>query len=102
MDKLKIKKLEAKGWKVGTADEFLGLSKEESEYVELKLSLGAKLVQLRKQEKMSQAELARRTESSKSSIAKMEKGDPSISLDLIIRSLFALGAKRSDLKEIIT
>ena len=32
-------KLEAAGWKVGSADEFLGLTPEESAYIEIKLAL---------------------------------------------------------------
>jgi hypothetical protein len=39
MNKLKQKMLEKKGWKVGTAEEFLGLSPVESRYIELKLML---------------------------------------------------------------
>ena len=35
----KHKKIEKAGWKVGSADEFLGLTKEESAYIEMKLSL---------------------------------------------------------------
>jgi len=39
MNKAKWKMLEKKGWKVGTAEEFLGLSPVESRYIELKLTL---------------------------------------------------------------
>ena len=39
MDKAKQKMLEKKGWKVGTAEEFLGLSPAESRYIELKFAL---------------------------------------------------------------
>ena len=39
MNKAKQKKLEKKGWKVGTAEEFLGLSPAESRCIELKLAL---------------------------------------------------------------
>ncbi len=34
----KKKRLEAQGWKVGNAGEFLGLSYEETVYIELKLT----------------------------------------------------------------
>jgi hypothetical protein len=40
MRKTKKKRLEAKGWKVGTAAEFLGLSPDESASVEARLRLG--------------------------------------------------------------
>jgi hypothetical protein len=39
MNKAKRKMLEKKGWKVGTAEEFLGLSPVDSRYIELKLTL---------------------------------------------------------------
>jgi hypothetical protein len=37
MDKKKITKLERKGWKVGDASDFFGLSKDEEAYIELKI-----------------------------------------------------------------
>lgn len=39
MDEIKHKRLEASGWSIGTAEEFLELSPAESELVELKLTL---------------------------------------------------------------
>ena len=39
MNNAKKQRLEAAGWKVGTAAEFLGLSKEEAAFVEMKVSL---------------------------------------------------------------
>jgi ribosome-binding protein aMBF1 (putative translation factor) len=90
MLKSKRQKLEAKGWRVGTAQEFLGLSNEENAYVELRLRLADSLRLRRQRRNLSQAELARMVRSSQSRIAKMEGGDPSVSLDLLIRSLLAL------------
>jgi hypothetical protein len=49
MRKQKKRRLEAKGWKVGTVKEFLGLSNEESAYIELKIKLAAGLRQRRRQ-----------------------------------------------------
>ena len=101
MNKEKRKRLEAKGWKVGSVEEFLGLSEEESKYVELKLKLSQSLKELRQARKLSQTEFAKRIRSSQSRVAKMESGDPSVSLDLLIRSLLALGASNSDLARTI-
>ena len=98
----KRKRLEAKGWKVSSVDDFLQLSPEESAYVELRLKLSNGLKQHRQQRKLTQTELAKRMKSSQSRIAKMESGDPSVSLDLIIRSLLALGASNKDLAKIIS
>jgi len=101
MNKAKRKRLERRGWKVGSASEFLGLSPEESRFIELKLALSHWLRERRETRKLSQMELARRLRSSQSRIAKMEAGDPSVSLDLLIRSLFSLGATKRELARVI-
>jgi DNA-binding XRE family transcriptional regulator len=90
-------KLESKGWKIGSADEFLGLSFEEAAYIEMKLALSEKLKQRRQRKRMSQAELAKLVHSSQSRVAKMEAGDPSVSIDLLIKSLLALGVSKKEL-----
>ncbi len=102
MNKAKRKRLERKGWKIGGADEFLGLSPEESEYIELKLELSRSLRERREAQKLTQTDLAEQLGSSQSRVAKMEAGDPSVSIDLLIRSLFSLGATKRDLARIIT
>jgi ribosome-binding protein aMBF1 (putative translation factor) len=101
MNKAKRKQLERRGWKVGSASEFLGLSPEESRFIELKLALSRWLRERREERNLSQMELARQLRSSQSRIAKMEAGDPSVSLDLLIRSLFSLGATKRDLARVI-
>ena len=90
----KHKKIEKAGWKVGSADEFLGLTKEESAYIEMKLSLSDALKNERIKRQISQVELAKLISSSQSRVAKMEAADPSVSVDLIVRSLLALGVSR--------
>lgn len=102
MRKQKKKRLESKGWKIGTVKEFLGLSSEESAYIELKIKLAAGLKQRRQQKGLSQLDLAAKLQSSQSRVAKMEAGDPSVSLDLLIRSLISLGATERELSQIIT
>ena len=101
MNKAKRKRLERKGWKLGDAEEFLGLSPEESRFIELKLVLSQWLRVRREARKLTQTELAQQLRSSQSRIAKMEAGDTSVSLDLLIRSLFSLGATKRDLARII-
>ena len=78
----KRKALEEKGYFVGSAKEFFGLTKEESEFVELKLALARGLVRTRRRKKMTQVELAKLVKSSQSRVAKMEAGDPTVSMDL--------------------
>lgn len=102
MNKEKQKILEKKGWKFGTVKEFLGLTYEQSTYLELKLKLSANLKKIRTESKLTQVELAKIIKSSQSRVAKLETGDHSVSLDLIIRSLLALGASKKDLARTIT
>ena len=101
MDKKKRLRLEAKGWKVGTVDEFLDLTPEEATYVDLKLALSRRVRELRQTKSLTQVEMAKLLKSSQSRVAKIETGDASVSLDLLIRSLIALGATRRELGRII-
>lgn len=102
MRESKRKRLEAKGWRVGSAAEFLNLSPEEAAYVELKIKLAAKLRQWRVRRRLTQGDLARLVKSSQSRVAKMEAGDPSVSLDLLVRTLLTLGASSREIARIIT
>lgn len=98
----KRRRLAAKGWKVGTTAEFLRLSPEESAYIELKVRLAVGLREFRRRRSLTQADLAKRLQSSQSRIAKMEAGDPSVSLDLLIRSLLTLGVSCRDLSRMMS
>jgi len=102
MKQAKRKKLEAKGWKVGSATDFLGLSPEEEALIELKISLSRSLKELRQSKRMSQVTLAKLIKSSQSRVAKMENASASVSIDLIIKSMLALGASQKDLAKAIS
>jgi DNA-binding XRE family transcriptional regulator len=102
MRKTKRAALEKKGWKVGDAEDFLELTPEEAVYVEMKLRLSDSLRRRRQRRKLTQIEFAKLIKSSQSRVAKMETGDPSVSLDLLIRSLLALGASEKDLAKTIS
>lgn len=97
MNKTKIAKLKAAGFAVGNAQDFLNLTPEESAYVELRLSLAKTLHTYRVKLHLTQAALAKRVHSSQSRVAKMEAGDSSVSVDLMIRSIMALGATPKDI-----
>ena len=102
MSTRKLKRLQAAGWKVGRAKDFLGLSREEAALVELRLSLISAVKKSRLKHGISQIDLAQRLGSSQSRVAKIEAGDPSVSLDLIVRALIAAGATRQDLRKAFT
>ena len=97
MDKRKRAKLRAAGWTVGTPREFLRMSDEEVAFVEFKLALSKTLQALRAAQELSQVDVARRLQSSQSRVAKMEASDPSVSVDLLVKSLFRLGAQPGDI-----
>ena len=101
MNTVKRKRLEKAGWKVGTAEEFLNLSPEEAAYVEVKLNLAKVLSNRRKSLRMTQVALAKKIKSSQSRVAKMEAGDPSVSIDLLVRSLIALGETPTNLQKVL-
>ena len=101
MHRSKRRSLESDGWKFGRPDELLGLSPEEASYIEVKVRLSRALRSMRQGRKLTQTEVARILQSSQSRVAKMEAGDPSVSLDLLIRSHFALGGTTEELAELI-
>jgi predicted XRE-type DNA-binding protein len=101
MDKEKKRKLEAKGYRIGDAKDFLELSPEESAYIDMKMALSQALVQKRKQRRLTQLELARKLNSSQSRVAKMEKGDPTVSVDLLVKALLAMGATNKSIAKTI-
>jgi ribosome-binding protein aMBF1 (putative translation factor) len=97
----KRKRLEAKGWKIGNAREFLKLTDQEEAYVELRLKLADALKRQRMRRNLTQADLAKTMKSSQSRVAKMESGDASVSLDLLVRSLLAIGTSNKELAKVI-
>jgi transcriptional regulator with XRE-family HTH domain len=101
MNNRKKARLEAAGWNVGDAKDFLKLSPPEAAYVELKLALGERLRAVRAVQHLSQAEVAKRLHSSQSRVAKMEAADASVSVDLLLKSLFGLGESVKDLFRIV-
>jgi len=101
MKKAKCAKLEASGWAVGSVKEFLGLSEADAVLIEMKLALSRSLRDRRKKQGLSQVQFAERLQSSQSRVAKMEAGDPSVSMDLLVSSLLLLGASSADLANAI-
>jgi predicted XRE-type DNA-binding protein len=97
MDRRKRAKLRDAGWTVGAPREFLKLSDEEAAFVEFKLALSKTLQALRASQELSQVQAAKRLRSSQSRVAKMEASDPSVSVDLLVKSLFRLGAQPGDI-----
>jgi DNA-binding XRE family transcriptional regulator len=93
----KKQKLRKAGWKLGSAAEFLGLSAEEQALVAMKLDLVQGVRVLRERHRITQAELAKRLGSSQSRVAKLEAGDRSVSMELLMRALLSLGASKKEI-----
>ena len=102
MKTTRVKRLRRAGWRVGSTREFLGLSKDEATLVEVRLALSDSMRRRRVRRGLSQADLATRLGSSQSRVAKMEAADPTVSIDLLVRSLVALGAKPKDIARAIS
>lgn len=93
--------MEAAGWSVGSASDFLGLTPEEERYIETRLLLSNRLKKEREKKHLSQTALAKRIHSSQSRVAKMEANDPSVTVDLLVKALFATGLTTKDLGKLL-
>jgi len=96
MKRTKLQKLKEAGWKSGTVQDFLALTDTESALVEVRVALFEAFQKMRKEKKLTQQEAAQLLNTSQSRISKLETGDRSVTLDLMIRSLVSLGAKKED------
>jgi transcriptional regulator with XRE-family HTH domain len=101
MDHAERKRLEQAGWQVGSVADFLGLTDEENVYIELRVRLAEALKARRQAATLSQKAFAAAMKSSQSRIAKAEANHHSVSLDLLIRSLIALGVSLEELGRIL-
>lgn len=102
MDAKKRKRLEAAGWKTGTVQELLGLTDAEAAYVELRLALSRLLRALREGKGVTQMQLAKLIGSSQSRVAKMEAADVTVSLDLLLRGILAVGGSPQEVGRFLT
>ena len=97
MNSAERKRLEAAGWQFGSVADFLGLTEEETVYIELRVRLANALKARRQAAKLSQKAVAGARKSSQSRVAKIEAADHSVSVDLMMRSLFSIGATSTDI-----
>ena len=97
----KRKRLEAGGWRVGSASDFLRLTEAEEALIAMKLALAENLKERRKKRKLTQVQLGKRIGTSQSRVAKMEAADKSVSVDLLVRSLLSVGASRREIGAVV-
>ena len=101
MNKEKKARLAQQGWQATSVEEFLDLTREEMAYIEFKLRLSRNLKVLRQERNLSQESLAEMIKSSQSRVAKMEKGDSTVSIDLLVRSLLALDVSPQEIGQFL-
>jgi ribosome-binding protein aMBF1 (putative translation factor) len=93
MDAAKRKAIEAAGWKVGDAADFLEMSDEERQLLDARVSIALAIRQQREALDLSQKELGARLKTSQPRVAKIERAAPDVSLDQLVRALTAAGGK---------
>ena len=101
MKKAQRDRLSKAGWRTGSVQEFLELTDAQAEFLELKLRLADALKATRQRAHMTQAALATMLGSSQPRIARMEAGDASVSIDLLVRSLLATGWSAAQLGKVV-
>lgn len=101
MEKKKRKTLEEKGFRIGSAAEFLELTPEEETYIDIRLDISNLVKSQRAIKGWTQEQLAQAIGSSQSRIAKLEGGDPGISMDLMIKALLNLGTSKNKLGKLL-
>src|SRR5690625_7460853 len=97
MDKKRKQQLEEKGFRVGSAADFLELSPEEEAYIEIRLDISNMVKAQRVKRGWTQEQIARAIGSSQSRIAKLEGGNPGISIDLMFKALLRLGTSKKQI-----
>ena len=101
MDKKRQQQLEEKGFRVGSAGDFLELSPEEEAYIDIRLDISNMVKNQRAKRGWTQEQLARAIGSSQSRIAKLEGGDLGISMDLMIKALLRLGTSKKQIGKLL-
>lgn len=89
--------LESAGFRIGDAEDFLELDKEERKLVELRVALSKTVRRLRERSGLTQQQLATKLRSSQSRIAKLEAASSDVSLDMLFRGLFTMGGEIDDI-----
>jgi ribosome-binding protein aMBF1 (putative translation factor) len=93
MNPAKQKAIEAAGWKVGDAADFLEMSDEERQLLDARVELALAIRRQRVSLHLSQAELGARLKTSQPRVAKIERAAADVSLDQLVRAFTAVGGK---------
>lgn len=98
MDAAKRKSLEAKGFRIGTAAEFVGATPAEAAIAYTKIALADKLKATRLSRKLTQAQVAKLLKMQQSNIARLELGaERTVSIEILIHALLDMGVSSEDI-----
>jgi ribosome-binding protein aMBF1 (putative translation factor) len=93
MNSKKRKALEAAGWKIGDAADFLGMSDQERQLLNARVEVAFAVRRQRESHKLSQQQLASRIKTSQPRIVKIERAAADVSLDQLLRAFAAAGGR---------
>jgi predicted XRE-type DNA-binding protein len=95
MDAAKRKALEAAGWKIGDAADFLEMNDEERQLLDARVEIAMAIRRQRANRRLSQKELGAKLKTSQPRVAKIERAAPDVSLDQLVRAFTAAGGRIS-------
>ncbi len=93
MDATKRKAIEAAGWKLGDAADFLGMSDEERQLLDARVELAHAVRRQREARHLSQKQLGALLKTSQPRVAKIEQAAADVSLDQLVRAFTAVGGR---------
>lgn len=93
MDTNKRKALEAAGWKIGDATDFLEMSPEERQLLDARVELALAIRRQRETRNLSQKQLGAKLKTSQPRVAKIERAASDVSLDQLVRAFAAAGGQ---------
>ena len=100
MDAKKKRRLEAAGWRVGSVQDFLGLSDAELEIIDMHVRLIDEIKRRLRARGVSQAALAKELGTSPARLSNMLAGKE-VSADALVRTLLVLGATPKDVGRVV-
>lgn len=93
MDSKKRKAIEAAGWRIGDAADFLGMSDDERQLLDARVQLALAIRRQRKARQLSQKQLGAKLKTSQPRIAKIERAASDVSMDQLVKAFAAAGGK---------
>jgi predicted XRE-type DNA-binding protein len=93
MNSVKRKALEAAGWKVGDASDFLEMDEAERQVLDARVKLALAVRRQREAQNLSQKALGIKLGTSQPRVAKIERAASDVSLDQLMRAFAVIGGR---------